>query len=173
MYKEVYEIPNSLHFIQTANTQTACPIFDGDTRITMAYVGPIIQEIPKPILMAALEDEAPGFIGTILALEPGESPSRLRLPCVNTEQKMVLAKTGQNVLESFIDENCDLGEENRALYSDVYEKFLSSLSSFEKHQWKKPAFTRALPVSCSVVRGAHNVCFIHGLRMVCQDEKVK
>jgi hypothetical protein len=173
MYKEVYEIPNSLHFIQTANSQTACPIFDGDTRITMAYVGPIVQEIPKPILMAALEDEAPGFLGTILGLELGESPSRLRLPCVNTEQKIVLAKTGQNVLESFIEENCEMGEENRALYSDVYEKFLASLSSFERHQWKKPAFTRSLPVCCKVVRGAHNVCFIHGLRLACPEEKAK
>lgn len=173
MYKEVYEIPNCLHFIQTANSQTACPIFDGDTRITMAYVGPIVQEIPKPILMAALEDEAPNFLGTIMSLEPGESPSRLRLPCVNTEQKIMLAKAGQNSLEAFIEEYCELGEENRAIYGDVYDLFISTLGSLERHRWTKRAFTKALPVTCKTAAGAGNVTQIYGLRLACQDEKVK
>ena len=51
MRTNVYQVPNTTHWIQTANYQSHCPVFPGDTRITVIEVGDLLpeQEVPKLI----------------------------------------------------------------------------------------------------------------------------
>ncbi len=51
--KTPYHIPNTTHWIQTANEHFACPIFSGDTRITAIFVPPLdpIDLVPKRDLL--------------------------------------------------------------------------------------------------------------------------
>jgi hypothetical protein len=91
MRTDAYPQVNTLHFVQTANEKSACPIFPGDTRITMFFVPPLKSEIPKDLLTARLRQEAPHFMHTIMDLELPPIISRLRLPVVNTDGKLATA----------------------------------------------------------------------------------
>ena len=49
MRTNVYQVPNTTHWIQTANAQSHCPVFPGDTRITVIEVCDLLpeQEVAK------------------------------------------------------------------------------------------------------------------------------
>ena len=49
MRTNTYQVPNTTHWIQCANNQSACPVIAGDTRITVIEVSDLLpeQEIPK------------------------------------------------------------------------------------------------------------------------------
>jgi hypothetical protein len=104
MRTDQFSVPNSLHFVQTANEKTACPIFGGDTRIVAIYVHPLApgQEIPKELLLARLRDEAPQFMRTILDLQLPPMLGRLRLPVVENQTKQQLADESAGELAASI-----------------------------------------------------------------------
>lgn len=93
MFQQQYEVQNTLHFVQCANQKTACPVAFGDSRIVAIYVHPLAsgQEIPKPILLERLKEEAPQFMRTIMDLELPPLMGRLRLPVVENQTKQRLA----------------------------------------------------------------------------------
>ena len=69
--QQPYLVENLAHFVQTSNDKNACPIFAGDTRITMCYV-PEFEPgvlIPRRELMPMLQAEAPDFMAEIMNLE--------------------------------------------------------------------------------------------------------
>ena len=43
-----YHVPNTTHWIQTANSQSHCPVFPGDTRITVVEVGDLCRSRKSP-----------------------------------------------------------------------------------------------------------------------------
>ena len=63
-------VPNKTKWVHCANSHLACPIFPGDTRITMIYVPGLdpIELIPKRELLPMLIKEAPDFLADILRL---------------------------------------------------------------------------------------------------------
>ena len=63
--------PTPLTGFSAANTQSACPVIAGDTRITVIEVADLLleQEIPKKKLLVKLEEEAPHFMYTLLNLQ--------------------------------------------------------------------------------------------------------
>lgn len=88
MYQEPYEVPNYTHWIQTANPVDACPVFDGDTRITMINVRQTPNnDIPRQTLQQLLKKEAPAVLGRLLRLELPEHQGRLRIPIITTDDK--------------------------------------------------------------------------------------
>ena len=109
MRTNTYQIPNTTHWIQCANTQSACPVFVGDTRITVAEVCDLLPEqiIAKKKLLLKLEEEAPHFMYTLLHLPLPPLIGRLRLPVVATTGKERLARKNAPV-SSFVTEACDV-----------------------------------------------------------------
>ncbi|HEV7283199.1 MAG TPA: primase-helicase family protein [Pirellulaceae bacterium] len=91
MRTDAYRQPNTLHFVQCANELTACPADFDDTRRTMIHVPPLETEIPKPLLISRLKEEAPHFMRTILDLPLPKPLGRLRLPAIQTAGKEAAA----------------------------------------------------------------------------------
>jgi hypothetical protein len=142
-----YPLPNTLHFIQCANDPSFCPIFPGDTRITMIYVPPMPAdvEIPRMRLRAALEQEAPHFLRTILDVTLPSVDGRLRLPVVDTYNKARAQELRRNPVEQFIAENCHVVRGEKVLFSEVCERLLAWVTPEERKQWSKQRIGRELP----------------------------
>lgn len=142
-----YTIPNSCHFIQVANSKDNCPVFKDDTRITMGYVESLQpgEEIEFNILISSLEKEAPDFLAHILSIEIPQHTSRLRIPVINTQDKMDAAKANQTQLECFIDECCFRVDGEAVKLGELYTRFKDWLDPMEAENWTKQRMTRELP----------------------------
>ena len=145
--KTPYHIPNSTHWIQCANDHQACPIFSGDTRITMCYVEPLnpIELIPKKVIIPMLEKEAPNFLAEILNLELPPSMDRLNVPVLMTEDKGMVQQLNKTHLEMFIDEKCRAVHGRRIKFSDFFAKLQEWLDPNEIHRWSKIRVGRETP----------------------------
>jgi hypothetical protein len=144
-YQQVYQQRNCLHFVQTANYRDSCPIFPGDTRITAMFVGPLLEEIPKPRLIRALEEEAPHFMTTLLGMSLPTSETRLRLPVLDTAGKAQAAECNQNPLEQFITDSCYEVPGCKVAFKTFFETFRDSLSPIEQARWTKTKTRRGIP----------------------------
>ncbi len=147
MRTDAYPLPNTLHFIQCANTPDACPIFPGDTRITMIYV-PVIpaeNEIPRMQLRHYLEQEAPHFMRTIMDVTLPSVEGRLRMPVIDTHNKSRAQELRRNPVEQFILENCHAVLGEKVLFSDFCERFMEWITPEEKSKWSKQKIGRELP----------------------------
>jgi hypothetical protein len=134
-----YMVPNTTHWLQTANDPGACPIFQGDTRITMIHV-PVLEQqelIPKRQLLWLLEKEASDFMAAVLNLEVPPSGDRLNVPVVVTEEKKIAAQGNQTMLELFLEENCHNIDGKMIKISDFYDRFKESLDAGQIHEWSK------------------------------------
>jgi hypothetical protein len=150
MYQQVYQQRNCLHFVQTANYRDSCPIFPGDTRITAMYVGPLLEEIPKPILIRALEEEAPHFMATLMGLSFPAATSRLRISVLDTAGKEQAAESNRNPLDEFINECCFETAGEKVLFKDFFRLFMETLSAFEQSSWTKRKVRQSVPDSLPV-----------------------
>lgn len=183
--KTPYHVVNTTHWIQCSNDFSACPIFPGDTRITMIHVDnlPVEQLIPKKSLIPLLEKEAPDFLAAILNLELPHSPDRLNIPVIDTDDKEMAMEVNKTPVEQFIDECCYKVNGECIPFSDFYDKFINWLDNTEQHNWSKIRLGRSLP--SSVVKGRSvvnnhqtlgNISFIDkqstGGRYVVRDEKL-
>ncbi len=124
MRTDVYSIPNSTHWIQTNNWKSACPVFPGDTRVTVIYVDGFAEgvEIGKKKLLGILKEEAAHFIYTLLHLPLPPATERLRLRVVETAGKESLALDNSSVLQ-FVQESCDQGPLLREGLSRLFEAY--------------------------------------------------
>jgi hypothetical protein len=147
MRTDAYPLPNTLHFIQCANTPNACPIFPGDTRITMSYVPPLPTdiEIPRMQLRAYLEQEAPHFLRTIMDITLPSVEGRLRLPVIDTHNKFRAQELKRHPLEQFILENCHAVIGEKILFSEFCDRFLEWITPEERSKWNKHKIARELP----------------------------
>lgn len=139
-------IPNTTHFIQTANNREACPIFMNDTRVTMINVPEIISEIPRYELYTLLDKESPDFLTTILfKLSIPPPHGRLGLPVISTEDKRSLEKENRTELEVFIEEHCYPVLGSIVSFSDFYDRFKAFLDPQAILSWSKIKTTREIP----------------------------
>jgi len=145
--KTPYQIKNKTHWIMCSNERTSCPIFPGDTRITMCYVDSLLKEekIPKTDMLHLLEKEAPDFLTELLHLEIPKSNDRLNVPVITTDDSEDAASSNMNMLELFIAENCYYIPGNMILVKDFFDKFQSWLEPSEKFSWSKIKMGRSLP----------------------------
>lgn len=142
-----YHVKNSTHYIHCANDHQACPIFTGDTRITMLYVKPLdpIDLIPKKQIIPMLEKEAPDFLAAILDIELPPSNDRLNVPIISTEDKLLAQRLNQTDLERFIEEKCIYAEGKKIKVSSFHDRFIEWLDPNEIDKWSKIKVGRALP----------------------------
>jgi hypothetical protein len=142
---EVYQQRNSLHFIQLANERDACPVIPGDTRIVGISMNPLIEEIPKPILLKRCEEEASHFMATLMNVSMPESMTRLRLPVLETGTKQSLMEMHRSPLEGFIMEHCFEKNGHHVTLKDFYDKFQANISAYEQSVWTRGKIRQNLP----------------------------
>ncbi len=142
-----YMAINCTHFIQCANDRAACPVFPGDTRITMIKVDNLTaqEKIPKKQMMHLLEKEASDFIAEIMNLELPVTNDRLNIPVLMTEDKASAEEANETMLEAFIRENCYNILGQAILVSEFWERFKEWLDPNEVHQWSKIKIGRMMP----------------------------
>src|SRR5574340_707990 len=134
-YKQVFMQPNTTHWVQCANDPSHCPVFPGDTRITMINVPQLEMEIPKSILLLKLEEEAPYFMHTLMNTPLPDVEKRTRLPIVNTGSKTQMAENNKTPLELFLDEKCYHCPGYFVSFQDFMNVFEQTLDSKEKEFW--------------------------------------
>ena len=107
--KPTFSSPNFTHWVQTANDASYCPIFAGDTRITVWEAQPPEQDerAGKDVLHGRLAGEAAAFLYTLLSvsvpsMEAGDG--RLRIPPVSTLSKEQQARASRTDLEVWLDD---------------------------------------------------------------------
>lgn len=147
MRMDSYTQPNTTHWIQCANEIKACPVFPGDTRITMAFVPDLAdgEEIPKKVLIQRLESEAPHFMRTLLDLTLPAVEGRLRLPVVKTANKERAEDNNRDPLQVFLEENCYEVRGATIPFVEFYEKFYATMTLEEASKWSKPTTIKSLP----------------------------
>jgi hypothetical protein len=139
MYRTPYHIPNTTHWIQCANKPRFCPVFPGDTRITMIFVENLdpLDLIPKRKLLHQLQGEAPDFLAAIMDLEIPASNDRLNVPVIGTIDKSMAQELNQTELERFISEKCRKVPGRRIKFSNFYDKFEEWADPDEIRKWSK------------------------------------
>lgn len=140
-----YTVHNTTHWIQCANSHLACPIFPGDTRITMIHVEPIQSLIPKEELLKRLIAEAPDFMAEILNVEIPPSGDRLNLPVLMTEDKQVAEQSNQSQLEFYLEDKCHYIPGCTIKFKDFVEKFHEWLEPEAVGRWGKHRVKQELP----------------------------
>jgi hypothetical protein len=135
--KTPYSAPNSTHWVQCANSHTACPIFPGDTRITMILVDSLDPKdlIPKKLMIPLLEAEAPDFLAEVLGLELPASNDRLNVPVVTTEDKTDAEYFNKSYLELFVEEKCFAAPGHRVRFKEFYDRFIEYVPAEFSHHW--------------------------------------
>lgn len=153
-----YDIPNSTHWIQVANDPAYCPVFPGDSRITMVRVDAMAPEdkIPKKDLIPFLEKEAADFLAEILRIEIPPSNDRLHVPVIETAEKAESARSNKTPLQEFLDTQCFEVTGKWIKMSELYEAFAQTLDPEEVANWSKIRFGRELPPHFPKGRSRHD-----------------
>lgn len=120
MRTDAYQVRNTTHWVQCSNRIEACPVFSGDSRITVICVPELDKEIPKERFKSMLEAEAPFFLRTLLSMPLPAPTSRLRLPIVVTDAKIAIISSNRSAVELFIDEHCEMGKEFEMDFTDFW-----------------------------------------------------
>ena len=129
MRTDTYSILNTLHFVQVANDPSFCPIFPGDTRITMIFVPPLLDRlVPRDHMREYLKEEAPHFLWTLLNVKLPPPESRLRLPVIVTDKKHRAAKANQSPLEEFLSDHAYAIPGAKVPFIEFYTRFSNGLA---------------------------------------------
>jgi len=139
-----YTVVNSTHWIHNSNDQEECPVFAGDTRITMCFVKPLVKLIPKSDLLKALQKEAPDFLAAVLAMELPKSCDRNNVPVIATEEKKRAEKLNQTELELFLMEATYPVDGEWIKVSEFHERLQEWLDPDRVAQWSKIKMNREL-----------------------------
>jgi hypothetical protein len=161
MRTNTYQIPNTTHWIQCANSQRDCPVIPGDTRITVIEVCDLLpeQEVPKLTLLAKLKEEAPHFMYTLMNLQLPPVIGRMRLPVVRTPSKARTEELNKSPLQQFLEDCCIVKEGARLRFGEFYDAFEKTVDAGEKHEWSRTKVARLLP-------NRHQIYKTHGQKWV-------
>lgn len=143
-----YHTLNTTHWIQCSNYHDACPIFVGDSRITMINVRPLEpwQMIPKRKLVAKLKEEASDFLAEMLRLEVPVSDDRLALPIIDTDDRRVAQDINLSPLEMFIRDHTNFVPGSTIPFSEFYDRYADTmLKGDELSYWTKIRVGKSLP----------------------------
>lgn len=141
-----YDIVNTTHWIQCSNDIDSCPVFPGDTRITMINVPTRPDSIvSKTALMEKLEQEAPDFLNLVLNIEIPEHKERLRIPVIETEDKSEAVKRNLSAVRLFINEAIYYAPGEVIRISDFFEAFVNSDFVNKHDRWTKQMVSREIP----------------------------
>ena len=142
-----YLVENCTHIVQTGNDPKECPIFTGDTRITMIQVPSFApgEMIDTEQLRMQLRQEAPDFLGEILSLEIPPSGDRLNLPIIDTEIKVVTTENNKTSVEVFFEEKIHYAPGEYILFGELWGIFREWIDQTEAYDWTKRSFGQHIP----------------------------
>lgn len=166
MRTDIYQSPNTTHWIHTANKIQYCPVFSGDTRITM--IGCIRPEtdIPKSILLDRIAAEGPAFLRTLLDLPLPGPTGRLRIPIISTEFKKHAEAIGQSPIDEFLSDNVHFVPGEKIKLSDLHKKY-EEWAGGDANAWLTArAFAKKLPVKFPVGVSTGNVAWVGNASLV-------
>jgi phage/plasmid-associated DNA primase len=163
MYRQPYHVTNTTHWVQAANDRGYCPVFRGDTRVTVIFVDSLdpLDIVPKKRLIAQLEREAPDFLAEILSIELPESPDRLNIPPITTQEKEIAANDNRTDVELFFEEKCKSVDGSLLNFGDVFNTYLAWCGSSGSSPVSRIAFGRQIPepyIKGRVAKLANVVC---------------
>lgn len=158
MRTDSYSQPNTTHWVQCSNHFEQCPVFPGDTRITVIFVPNLTpgDEIPKKILLERLEAEAPAFMRTLLDMTLPPVEGRLRIPAIRTANKERAEDANRNALQMFLSEHCHNVPGMMIPFVEFYERFEKTVQQHEQGDWTKQKTIRALPQEFPYGTGNYN-----------------
>jgi hypothetical protein len=119
---DLYHVAASVHFYMCANDASHIPVLPGDTRIIVCQVDRPATPIPKPVLEAALEREAPAILHTLRHWRLPAITGRLRLPIIGTQAKLDLADDNAP-LSVFLRECCTVESEGSTTKADLRQAY--------------------------------------------------
>lgn len=123
--KTPYTQRNILKMVQMANSPKACPMEDGDKRITALAISTLgNRKIPKGLMERKLKAEAPYFLRTILTTHLPDTPDRLRVPMLASRDKEDLESMNQTPWEAFATDELVPCGGNLLKFTDFYEAYL-------------------------------------------------
>lgn len=99
--KTPYMQPNTMKFIHMANNINSIRIDRDDTRIVAVDVPRLVNPIPKSILFAKLEEEAPQILRTLLTTQIPPAIERMRVPHINTVAKMEIGEGSMSDVQRY------------------------------------------------------------------------
>jgi hypothetical protein len=142
-----YSTPNSTHWVQFSNDLRACPIFQGDTRITMLTIQPLepTEIIPKRLFFERLEKEAPYFLAELLRLELPPSNDRLAIPIITTSEKQALQAMNETLLETFLREKIYHIPGELIPINEMWEKFYGWMDEHDRDKYSKIMMGKEMP----------------------------
>lgn len=145
--KTIFEQPNTVHWVHTANNHLYCPIFSGDSRMVIINVPMLdpLERIPKKELLPRLEKEAPDFLCELLNLELPITTDRMNVEVLATHDKTLVESLSETALETFIKEHCDETPGRRIKFSSFYDEFIKWIDHDEMQHWKKRRVGREMP----------------------------
>lgn len=146
MRTDSYNQPNTTHWVQCANRQDHCPVFPNDTRITVIHVPDLLEDVPKKTMLEKLKEEATHFMYTLMNVELPPVIGRLRLPVVETANKLTSEEFSRDDLEQFISEHCFYAPGEYVMFKDFYDKFFEWLPADQRGQWNRNRCARSIPL---------------------------
>jgi len=141
-----YMVTNTMHFVQCTNYKDYCPIFVGDTRVTMIRVMPPEELIDRNDLMTRCKKEAPDFLGELFSIDlPESGDKRLNLSIIETSEKFELQNENRSTLEVFIEDKCFYIPGSSITLKEFWEHFQQWLEPSELYEWTKIKIGKNLP----------------------------
>jgi hypothetical protein len=162
LFTNLYSVRNTTHWVQASNDRAACPVFPGDTRITMVFVDALTEQIAKREIFILLEKEAPDFLAEILRLELPRSNDRLNIPILETTDKITATQANQTLLEVFLEEQCYQVDGESIQFSEFYDTFVKWLEPNDRYDWTKIKVGRAMPSKFPKGRNPANAQWMFG-----------
>lgn len=141
-----YTVLNTTHWIQCSNNYDACPVFSGDTRITMIQVDDLdpLELVPKRILIQNLEKEAPDFLAELLNVELPVPCDRLAIPVIVTQDKLMTEDLNLSDLERFIKDRTYKVSGKKIKFSEFVTKFHEYIEPNQIAYWSKVRIGREI-----------------------------
>lgn len=162
-HAQPYTINNSTHWIQCSNDHLSCPIFPGDTRITVIHVNDLKDKMPRKEMEDLLRKEAPDFLAHILKIELPRVTDRLNIPVLITDEKLMVEEANMSLLQAFFREKCFHVAGELIRFSDFVDKFYEWLDPSMHGQWSKIRIAREIPPMYPKGRGNENVVYVGNL----------
>ena len=169
-FRTSFEAKNTLHFIHCMNDGSYCPIFPGDTRITMINVSPLTHidndgtmiddEIPENIMDENLKKEAPFLLHDLLNVELPQPEGRLGVPVIQTYKKDAFTQVNKTPIQLFIDEQLFVVNGISTDWKQIANAFNAYLNSSKfpdavKNKYTKNYINSVFPITDAMPKGKH------------------
>lgn len=141
---QLYMARNTTHWVQCANDPSYCPIFPGDTRITMVQVPALTTVMPKTVLYERLIAEAPDFIADVMSIELPEPDGRLNLPVIETFAKQQVQSSNMDEVQTHMTNNYERCDGCYVMYGELFDEFLQLQGPGADTKWTLIKFGREL-----------------------------